>query len=245
MNKKIFTFILLLIFTLPLIAQETASEQSGVAVTEGEEISENPFNMPFFETSNLFIGFTPLLFITTDNENKGGPSSIVYPLYIGVSWPRDFWISLQPSIKIFMDYYLVNDGTVYPAEIENRTGLGFAFLLNIPVVFQANFWDMSNLKLSAGLAFLIRFAVPAPGVPSSAPGSDGFATVKDEVSYINKSFYEGAKFIYLSGSADFMFNLNNGVQIGPEFSMYIPVITILSEFSLHGTMFSAGVKLIF
>lgn len=225
--------------TFPLIGQEIPEQQD---LVEENEI-QNMFDFPFLETSNVFMGFTPVLYISTDGENRGGPSPISYPLYVGVAWPRDFWISLQPSLKIYTEYYLINDGKVYPAEIENRTGLGFSFLLNLPVVFQANFWDKTNIKLSAGIAFLLRFAVTAPGVDKNSPGYAG--TVKDDVSLINKSFYEGLKFIYLSGSADWMFNLNNGVQIGPEISLYIPVITILSEFSLHGTMISGGVKLIF
>ena len=158
MKKIAFVFLLLLIF-FPLASQTTGTD----SVTESDLVTESPFEKSFFEATDFFVGFTPLAYISTENDNKGGPSSIVYPLYFGIAWPRDYWISIQPSLKIFTDYYLVSEGKVYPAEIENRTGLGFSFLLNVPVVFQANFWDKSNLKLSAGIALLFRFAAyPIP-----------------------------------------------------------------------------------
>ena len=238
MKKIAFVFLLLLIF-FPLASQTTGTD----SVTESDLVTASPFEKSFFEATDFFVGFTPLAYISTENDNKGGPSSIVYPLYFGIAWPRDYWISIQPSLKIFTDYYLVSEGKVYPAEIENRTGLGFSFLLNVPVVFQANFWDKSNLKLSAGIALLFRFAVTAPGIDSNEAGDSG--KVSDDISLINSSFYEGAKFIYFSTSADWMFTLNNGMQIGPEISFYIPVITLASEFSLNGTMISCGVKLFF
>lgn len=227
-----------------MISFPLASQTTGTASeTESDTVAENPFDKSFWETTDFFVGFTPIAYLSTEGNNQGGPSSIAYPLYFGIAWPRDYWVSIQPSLKIFTDYYLVNDGKVYPAEIENRTGMGFSFLLNIPVVFQANFWDKSNLKLSAGLALLFRFAFTAPGVDDNDAGDSG--KVSDDIALINSSFYEGAKFIYLSTSADWMFNLSNGMQIGPEVSFYIPVITLASEFSLNGTMISAGVKLFF
>lgn len=230
---------------MPLFSQtkDSASENAGSSDVTENQSENNPFDRPFFEVTDFFVGFTPLLYISTESNYKGGPSNIAYPLYFGIAWPRNHWISIQPSLKFYTSYFLVNDGQVFPAEVENRTGQGFSFLLNVPVVFKANFWDKSNLKLSAGLAFLIRFAVAAPGVGDDDDGY--FGSAKKDISFMNKNFYEGAKFIYLSTSADWMFNLNNGMQFGPELSFYIPVITLASEFSLYGTMISAGVKIFF
>lgn len=236
MKKKLCLFLILLL-SFPLFAQNQTDS------TENEEVAASPFDKPFFEATDFFVGLTPIIYITADNNYSGGPSSIAYPVYFGIAWPRDYWISIQPSLKIFSSYYLVNGGEIYPAEIENRTGLVFSFLLNIPVVFKANFWDKSNLKLTAGVAFLFRFAITAQGIDSDEPGDLG--TVKDDINFMNSNFYEGAKFIYMSTSADWMFNLSNGMQIGPEVSFYIPVITLMSEFSLNGTMISGGVKIFF
>lgn len=231
-RKSLIAIFFLILCSASLFAQEEKKEES----------FKNLFSQSFTENAAIFLGLTPTIYVVSDNDFSA-PSPIVFPFYIGLTWPKDYFVSLQPSIKIFSTYYYVNNGQVYVAEIENRTASSFSFLLNIPVVFKVNFWDKTNITASVGVAFLIRFAVLASGVEDNDYGDTGSA--KSDLSLINSSFYSGGKFIYLSTSADWMFNLKNGMEIGPEVSFYIPVVTLLSEFSMEGTMISVGAKFVF
>lgn len=232
-NKSFLIFLFLLFFSSSIFAQNG---------NEKVEEDKNPFNQPFFEQAAVFAGVTPTIYIVSE-DNLSAPSPIVFPVYIGFAWPKDYFISFQPSLKIFTNYYFVNDGKVLPAEIENRTAYTFSFLLNIPVVFKVNLWDKANITASVGIALLIRFGFLASGVDENDYGYSG--TAAGDISLINSGFYEGGKFVYMSTSADWMFNMGNGMQLGPEVSFYIPVVTLLSDFSLNGTMISVGIKVVF
>lgn len=239
MKKRFIVVVLLLLFTSSIFAQQSAGVVEEPAKTEKQV---NPFTQSFFETSSIFLGLTPTVYFTP-GDNKSAPSPVVFPFYIGVVWPKDYFISIQPSVKIFSNYYFINDGEVLPAEIENRTANSISFLLNLPVVFKINLWDKANITASAGIALLLRVGFLAGGVNENDSGYYG--TAQKDVEVINSAFYEGGKFVYFSTSADWMFNLKNGMQIGPEASFYIPVVTLISEFSMVGTMISVGVKFIF
>lgn len=209
---------------------------------EIKEENKNPFSKPFLESTSFFAGFGPSLFYISDS-NLSAPPPIVYPVFIGLAWPKDFFLSTQPSIKFFSNYYFVNEGKVLPAEVENRTAYGFSFFVNVPIVFTLNIKNVTNLKASVGLAFLCRFAILASNVEESDSGYYGSA--KEDLKQINDSFYERGKFVYLSTSIDWMFNLKNNMQFGPELSFYIPIVTVFSEFNLQGTMINLSLKVIF
>lgn len=218
---------------------------SGVSVyaQESKEKSGSIFDRPFFDATDFFFGLTPTIYISTSESTQGAVSPISFPVYFGIEWPNDNWFSFQPSVKIFTGYYLVEDGQVLPAEVENRTALAFNLLLNVPVVFQANFWENSNLRLSAGIAFLFRFAILASDVGANDYGYTGSAS--GDVAMINKWFYSGLKFLYLTGGADWLFKLNEYVMLGPEVSINFPLGMVISNFSLEGTIISVGVKVVF
>lgn len=231
-RKTLLAIFLIILCSTSLFAQEEKKEES----------LKNLFSQGFTENAAIFVGLTPTIYFVADSDFSA-PSPILFPFYIGLTWPKDYFISIQPSIKLFSTYYYVNNGQVYAAEIENRTASAFGILLNIPLVFKVNLWDKTNITASVGIAFLIRFAFLASGVDESDYGDTGSAD--SDLSLINSSFYSGGKFIYMSTSADWMFNLKNGMEIGPEVSFYIPVVTLVSEFSLEGTMISVGAKFVF
>lgn len=226
-----------------LYGQNSNGSNASSENSTAKDSKENPFKQPFFEVSDFFFGVSPSVFINTQDGSLSAPSPVFFPVYFGVIWPNNNFFSFQPSLRIWTGYYFINDGHVLPAEIENRTALTFNFMLNIPVVFKAEFWEKSNVKLSGGVAILIRFATIAQGVDEGDFGYYG--TAKDDVEKINSWFYENARFLYLSLGADWMFQLTEKIQIGPEFSMYIPVGSVFSTWSLDGLIISLGVKLIY
>lgn len=201
-------------------------------------------DIPFFKRLDFVFGFEPTTYVNAQKSTTSAPSPIYYPIYFGFHWPNDTFISLQPSFKFFRSYYLVNNDLVLPAEIENRTADVYSCILNIPVVFRVNFFDVTNIKAFGGLAALIRIPVLANGVNSSDSGYKG--TAGDDLKYIKKWFAGGMRFLYVSAGIDWMFNLpERNMQVGPEFSVYFPIGAVISDFSIDGLMASIGLKVVF
>lgn len=234
---KALMFVILITLSFNLYAQDAKP-----ADTKTEE-TENPFDKPFWEETDIFIGFTPSVYLSTGAQTDSAVSPIFYPVYFGFIWPKDNYFSLQPSLRLYTSYFYMKNGEVYPAEIENRTALAFSVMFNVPVVFKMNFWDKSNLTLSAGLGFLLRFAFLASGVEESDYGDTG--TAGGDLSEINKWFWGGGRFIYLSFGADWMFKITDDIQAGPDFALFIPVGPLFTNFSLNGMMISLGLKFVF
>lgn len=242
--KKV--FILLFVFiSINLYGQQQENETQTQTESEQSETkqNENPFEQSFWEVTDYYISFNPLLYINTTAGDQGAVSPILYPVSFGFIWPNDYFFSLQPSINFFTNYFCVDRGKVVPAEIENRTGHALNFLINIPAVFRISFWEKSNISLSAGLALLIRFAIFAPDVTETDYGDTG--TAKDDLSYINKYFWGGFRFFYLSLGANWMFSVTKDIKLGPEFYIYLPVGSIFADHSLNGMMLSLGLKVVF
>ena len=223
-------------------SEEIILENAPVAeITTENETETVTSKKSFLDIFAFCVGFTPSLYLNTQGTTKSAPSPIFYPVYLGIAFPHDAWLSLQPSLKFFTTYYLITDGVPAPAEIENRTALAYSFLVDIPVLFRIDFFDKVDFRASAGISFLLRFATLASGVDASAAGYYG--TAANDLEYINHWFFSKLRFIYLSGGASFMFNYGR-LKFGPEVSLYAPV-SILTDFSFDAIIFSAGVKLIF
>lgn len=237
---KVFSIILLIFLSSNLFAQAAEEPKSDGTETES---SENPFTKPFWDNSDFFVGVGPAVYISTGSQTNSAVSPVVYPVYFGIIWPKDYFFSIQPSLRFFNGYFYMKNGEIYPAEIENRTALAYSFLINVPAVFKATFWEKVNVTLSAGLGFLIRFATLAPDVNDYDYGDTG--TAGKDLAEINKWFWGGGRFIYLSLGADWLFKITDNVQFGPEFSMFIPLGSLFSEFSLNGMIISLGLKFVF
>lgn len=200
-------------------------------------------DIPFFKRLDFVFGFEPTMYTNMQSKTISAPSPIVYPIYFGFHWPNNTFVSLQPSFRFFRSYYLVNDDMVLPAEIENRTVDAWSCLLNVPVVFKFDLWDVSNLKAFAGLAFLIRIPTIAEGVSSSDWGYYG--TVADDFKYIKKWLVGSWRFLYLSTGVDWMYKLSDTIQIGPEMSLFFPLGAVFSDWTFDAFMVSIGVKVAF
>jgi len=251
-TKKTLWISLLLILGLGLFAQEvesleTAEKTETTEATEATEteLTEESENLKpkksFWDIFGVSAGFGPALYLNTQSTLNSAPSPIFYPVSIGLSIPRDAWISLQPAIKFWTGYYLITDEIVAPAEIENRTAKVYSFLLDFPVMFRIDFFDKLDFRASAGIAVFARYGTLAGGVKESDYGFYG--TAGKDLEYINKWFFDNLRFVYLSGGASFIFNYGR-LMYGPEASLYVP-ISILTDFSFDAVILSVGLKIIF
>lgn len=231
--------------------EERKNELQDFSDLDKEETHKNPawydeiFNSdkPFFNRLDFIFGFEPTVYVNAHPKTISAPSPIVYPLYIGFNWPNDTFISFEPSFRYFSTYYLVNQDMVLPAEIENRTVISYSCMFNVPVVFRFSFWDKFDVKLNTGLGFLIRIPSLADGVASDDAGYYG--TAQDDYEYIKNWLVLSWRFLYLSGGVDCLFKITDTLSIGPELSLYLPVGTIFSDWTVDGMMVSIGLKIAF
>ena len=199
-----------------------------MSVSEVEELLQSG---KLINRLDFVFGITPTVFFNTHTKNKDGifisaKSPVLFPVYFGMSVPNYTAVSFQPTLKIFSSYNLVYEDMVLPAEIENRTGLTYSFLLNLPVVFKLNYKNKCSWSLSSGIAGLFRFAVLPDGVQTDESGYTG--TVESDIKFMNSWFYENLRFLYLSAGFDWMFYYGK-TKYGPEISIYFPISTFPSE----------------
>ncbi len=250
--KKLFILILIFLFsTASFFAQEENAPESerdyvdeqNMTVSEVEELIQS---QSAINRLDFVFGIEPLLSINTHTKNSEGkfvsaPSPISIPFYIGLSIPNYTALSFQPTLRFFSSYNLVYKELVLPAEVENRTGFTFNFLLNLPVVLKINYKNKVSWSIFAGLAGLFRFAIPPINISESQSGYTG--SVKSDVEYMNQWFYKNVRFLYLSTGIDCMFYYGK-TKFGPEFSVFFPISSIIDK-SLDSLMLGAGIKVEF
>ncbi|MBR5645073.1 MAG: hypothetical protein IKX23_00340 [Treponema sp.] len=233
MMKKLF-LVLLIFISFTTISAQTQDEQPAV---------ETETKQSFFDRLDFFFCLTPSIYLNTKSKASSAPSPVFYPLYIGLDYSINSFISVQPSLRIYMNYFLCDGTNALPAEIENRTALAYSFFLNLPANFNVLKLNKSKLNLSAGLGILIRFATLANNVNETDYGATGSA--KDDVKFINEWFYQKARFLYLTGGIDYIYSITDTIKLGPEFFIAIPLGSLFSEFSLQEMLFSLGLKIMF
>ena len=230
-----------------LFAQETSErdyvDEQNMTVSEVEELIQSK---SWINKLDFVFGVAPLVSINTHTKSGDGkfisaPSPMHFPIYMGLSIPNYTPISFQPSLRFFMSYNLVYEDMVLPAEIENRTGRTFNFLVNLPVVFKLNYRNKYSWSILAGLAGLIRFSTVPSNVDAQEPGFTG--TVQSDVDFMNSWFYKNVRFLYVSAAIDWMFYYGT-TKYGPELSIFFPISTFADK-SLDGMMFGVGVKVEF
>ncbi len=249
MKKALVLTVLFLSSLISVFAQETPESErdyvddQNMTVSEVEELIQS---QGLINRLDFVFGIEPVLSLNTHKKNDQGkfisaPSPISIPVYIGLSIPNYTAISFQPSLRFFTGYDLVYEDLVLPAEVENRTGLTFSFLLNLPVAFKLKYKDKYSWSVIAGIAGLFRFAVLPPGVKQQDSGAKGSASA--DVEYMNNWFYKNLRFLYLSAAIDWMFYYGK-TKYGPEFSVFFPV-SVFSDKSVDGLMLGAGIKVEF
>ena len=249
MKKALVLTVLFLGFITPVFAQEAPESErdyvddQNMTVTEVEELIQS---QGLINRLDFVFGIEPIVSFNTHKKNAEGkfisaPSPVSIPVYIGLSIPNYTAISFQPSLRFFTGYNLVYDDMVLPAEVENRTGLTFSFLVNLPVVFKLNYKNKCSWSVLGGIAGLFRFAALPPGVKSQDSGAKGSASA--DVEYMNSWFYKNLRFLYLSAGIDWLFYYGK-TKYGPELSVFFP-ISVFSDKSVDGLMIGAGIKVEF
>ena len=247
MKRLLFFTALFLFLSAAVFAQESSErdyvDEQNMTVSEVEELIQS---QSAINKIDFVFGVAPVVSINTHTKASDGkfisaPSPIHFPVYIGLSIPNYTAISFQPTLRFFMSYNLVYDDMVLPAEIENRTGLTFNFLANLPIVFKLKYRDKYSWSILAGLAGLFRFATVPFNVKDTEAGVTG--TVQSDVDYMNSWFYKNVRFLYFSAAIDWMFYYGK-TKYGPEFSVFFPIATFTDK-SVDGLMIGAGIKVEF
>ena len=229
-----------------LFAQESERDyvdEQNMTVSEVEELIQS---QSAINKIDFVFGVAPVVSINTHTKSSEGkfisaPSPIHFPVYVGLSIPNYTAISFQPTLRFFMSYNLVFNDIVLPAEVENRTGLTYNFLANLPVVFKLNYRNKYSWSILAGFAGLFRFATVPFNVKGTEPGTTG--TVQSDIDYMNSWFYKNARFLYVSAAIDWMFYYGK-TKYGPELSVFFPIATFADK-SVDGLMIGAGIKVEF
>lgn len=224
---------------------ETASNELSV-----EETAETKFQVfpTKFEKPDSFKGFvhqmrptfalSPTFVMNRDNTIITTPVSVIVPVTVGVFWNNGFFVSTEPNISITLRNYMWDNdaGKAYPADLEFRTAFTLMLIPEIPVVFTINPTRNSHLRISAGIAFLLRFGFLSNGVKESDSGTSGSA--KTDLENINKWFTK--EIMHFTASIAWMFNSpakDSSLQFGPEIKLRMPFT------GLNGLMISAGMKI--
>ena len=186
------------------------------------------------------VTFEPTLIINTDNPKNSAPAPIVYPLSFGIVFPKETFISFQPRISFFTNYYLWNKNGAYPAEIENRTATAFSFLLDFPAALTFNPAEKHFIDAGIGPSILARFAVLSHSVHGSDAGYNG-NNASDDVSEINRYFWKDANFLFIDTYCAYLYKFTEQLKAGLELKFYIPC-SIFSGNDLNSAMISLGIK---
>ena len=197
----------------------------------------------FLSQTQGYVTFEPTLIVNTSSGTASAPSPIVYPFSIGASWPSGYFISFQPRLSFFMNYYLWDGEKALPAEIENRTATSLSFLLALPASLNFDLSEKSRIEASVGLALLMRFAVLSNGVGSSDSGASGSAG--DDVSHIADWFWSGARPLYLQTGCSYIYEISGRIKAGPDLQLYFPLGSIFGGRGLDAMILSTGIKLVF
>jgi hypothetical protein len=198
----------------------------------------------FIHQIDFFLTFEPMFILNTEAGTKSAPSPVVYPLSIGISWPDDYFVSFQPRLSLFYNYYLwdTDEGMALPAEVENRTATALSFLFTLPAVFSFHLTDKGTLEAEAGFSVLVRFGILSSGVSSSDSGTSG--TAADDTVLINKWFWTNGRMMYISAGAAWLYSFTDTIKAGPEVRFYLPPASLAEGRGLDAMMISAGIKLV-
>lgn len=197
----------------------------------------------FARPTDFTLTFEPTLIANTDNPKNSAPAPIVYPLSFGVIFPKETFISFQPRISFFTNYYLWNKDGAYPAEIENRTATVFSFLFDFPAALTFTPGEKHSIDIGIGPAILARFAVLSHSVHKSDAGFNG-NTAADDVSEINSYFWKDANFLFIDTYFSYLYKFTEKIKAGPELKFYLPC-SVFSRNDLNAAMISLGMKVRF
>ncbi len=227
--KRLVLIIAVFLFFSNLFAQEESS-----VISEAENKSSNK------QTMDFVMQFKPALYLNTESSLVSAPTPVIYQISLGFLWPNYTFIAIQPTISFFMMNHLLYEDKALPAEIENRTSTTLSFMINIPAVFSF-YLKNSRFQLSPGLGILMRFGLLSAGVKASDSGWTGSAG--DDVSAINKYFWNNMRWFYVNVEGSWLYNLTSQLKAGPVIDCSIPVGGLISDHSPQAMLISVGIKI--
>jgi len=249
MKKKLFLAVILgSLFTALIFAQEetdsSLANESEAAQTTQDISKENPADdsRNAKRRFDFVLQFEPTVYINPESTTVSAPSPIVYPLTFGLNIPLYKNFSIQPTLSFFLMYHLYYNGIAVPAEIENRTTTTLSFFLNVPLMYTLSF-NRFCVQMTGGLGLLFRFGLLSSGVSESDSGYTGSAA--SDVEEINKWFWSGAHFLYLTTGGSILFNLTESLKAGPIIEFALPLGSLFSGEGAQGMLISFGVKVVF
>jgi len=186
------------------------------------------------------LGFSPSLMLNTDTSLNSAPSPIVTPINFAINLKIKENFCIEPRLSFFYYYSLWANNRALPAEIENRTGTTFSFMLDCPFDFTKTFNKNHIFQIGAGPSFLIRFATLSNNVNADDYGVTGSA--QGDLSCINSWFWQNANFLFIKAHALYLYKFNSSVQAGPEFSFSLPIGSFIENNPLHNALISAGIQ---
>jgi hypothetical protein len=247
MKRKVLCTVFILFARIVSIYSETGLNAQGgtnPAAADADITESSASSGSFIHQIDFFLTFEPMFILNTEAGTKSAPSPVVYPLTVGVSWPDYYFVSFQPRLSLFYNYYLwdSDEEMALPAEVENRTATVFSFLFTFPAVFSFHLTDRGTLEAEAGVSMLVRFGILSSGVSSSDSGTSG--TAADDTSLINKWFWTNGRMMYLSGGAAWLYSFTDTIKAGPDVRFYLPLGSLAEGRGLDAMMLSAGIKLV-
>ncbi len=233
MLKKIFFLLCFLVFSCFLYSQDTDTEDKSVD-GEQENIQSELIEENNVKPSNFGFYFGPELLLSKTNRPNDPSMAVSTNFGIEYEYSPIKYLSIIPSFDFSIFHYAFlfnsliskdfNNGRAYICELESRTALTMSFLLDVPVMFTLNV-EPWILNFGGGLAFFLRGGFLEPGVKADELNTYNI-TSKKEVSYINKYFWQNARFLYPSLGFKLEYIFDSGWKTGFKFKSFIPIFNV-------------------
>ena len=233
-NKRLLFIFIISILSTKIFAQE--EQQPAAPIQEPKSKAKQ-----IMENIDIILQFEPTLYLSPESKrNNSNIVNIFYGFTFGASFPRDYFVSFQPTVSFFSMNHIWHGNIALPTEIENRTTTTLSFMLNLPAAFNFLF-EKSRIQLTAGVGAFLRFGILSNGVNDNDSGYSGSAA--GDVKLINNWFWEKARWLYASFGASWLYNITSKIKIGPVLNVYVPFTSIIEYKKPQDMIISLGVKI--
>ncbi len=255
--KKILTAVFILAITLASLSSQENKNISGKTTegvvtaeqnsTEKKRLFGSTYTAPrsakeFWSQVSPLFNLGTAITVNTESKLKSAPSPVNFALSVGASWPNNAFVSFQPRLTFWMQYYLWDGENALPAEIENRTAHVLNFMIDIPVAATFRF-NSFQIETGTGLGILARAAFLANGVKENDTGASGSAG--EDKNRIQDWMWQNGRFLYPEIFAAVEYRITERISAGLEARWYIPLGSLLEGRGLDASILMFGGKVIF
>ena len=192
-----------------------------------------------------------ILFFPEKNGNASAPMPILPSLGGSASYPLSDRLAMELSLDLYgttydYDYSLKR---AVPVNDENRSAFVMGALLGVQPVFRFRpMGDRFTIRAYGGLGFDLRIIFSAYGLKDSDPHQTAPYTLGEARKEISSYFWGSGRFIFpfIGGGMDFP--IMDGLQLGFDLRVWLPVWRIWSGEDLpfiEGFRFGIGFRLTF